>query len=189
MLGSALPLMMIARFLIAASCVTAQLAHAQGSAAKDVAAFRDGLEISVDGTAWASSRTVTLSPTRCPPSSTSPCAAGTPPLIVSVRFPALPDVVSGGELLAQLGESGSKEAHYFIRPVPANAGSPVCGGVLSVSSPQHAMRMAINLAAPGTPLPVTCRWSVLAGIPDPKAPHGFEMIWSDTATVHVVGKQ
>ena len=32
-------------------------------------------------------------------------------------------------------------------------------------------------------------WTVLAGVPNPKATNGFEMIWSDTATVHVVGKQ
>jgi hypothetical protein len=177
-------LLCVAPAVLAFGTASAQLSTSTGT----VAAFRDGLEISVDGNSWGQSRTVALSPSRCPPSSTSPCAAGTPPLVVSVRFPALPDVVDGGKVLAQLGESGSKEARYYIRPVPANAGSPVCGGVLSVSSPQPAMRMAINLAAPGTPLPVTCRWSVLTGVPNPKAAHGFDLIWSDTATVHVISK-
>lgn len=176
--------------LLVSGLTASGTAQAQSSSLADaVASFRGGLEISVDGSSWALSRTITLSQTRCEPATTSPCAIGTAALVVNVRFPSLPGVVAGAKILAQLGESGSGEARYFIRPVPANAGSSVCGGVLGVSKPLPNMRMAINLGDQGTPLPVTCRWSVLAGVPNPKSASGFDMIWSDTATVHVVTKQ
>ena len=180
----------IAPVLIACGAATgvAGSAGAQSSTSAAIAAFRQGLEISVNGGPWETSRTVVLSPTRCPPATSSPCATGTAPLVIGIRFPALPEVVDGSKVLSQLGEDGSRDAHYHIRPVPANAAGSVCAGGLNVPAPLPNMRVAINLGHPGTPLPVTCRWTVLAGVPNPKSPTGFDLIWSDTVTVHVISK-
>lgn len=179
-----LPVLLIA---LGAAVGAVDPAGAQSSSAA-VAEFRKGLEISVNGGPWEISRTVTLSPSRCPPATGSPCAPGTAPLVINIRFPALPDVVDGSKVLSQLGEDGARDAHYHIRPVPANAAGTVCAGGLNVPAPLPNMRVAINLGHPGTPLPVTCRWTVLAGVPNPKSPTGFDLIWSDTVTVHVISK-
>ena len=144
--------------------------------------------MSVDGRSWGQVRTVALGANRCEPARTSPCAAATPPLVVSIRFPSLPQTVDGAKVLSQLGESGEARARYFVRPVPANAASTVCGGGFSVSNPLTTMRVAINLGNPGAPLPVTCRWTAVAGVPDAASPVGFYLVWSDTVAVRVVTK-
>jgi hypothetical protein len=165
-------------------------AEAQSSSLADaIASFRGGLEISVDGNSWGQSKTVVLSAKRCSPATSSPCAHGTPPLVIEIRFPAIQNAVDGSRILAQLGESGSPTSHYYIRPVPANAAGTVCATGFNVPNPLANMRVSINLGDAGTPLPVTCRWSALAGVTNPKSPTGFDLVWSDTVTVHVVGKQ
>ena len=153
-----------------------------------IAAFRGGLEISADGSSWARRRIVPLSESRCARAASSPCAPGTAPLVLGIRFPKLPNAVDGAKVLSQLGESGSKTMRYFVRPVPANAASSICGGGFAVSNPLPDMRVTINLGNPGAPLPVTCRWTAVAGVPDTASPLGFDMVWSDTVVVEVISK-
>ena len=183
----ALALTMLTLPLAASLSQGATVASASVSSAP-IVAFRRGLEVSVDGSAWGRVRSVTLPPNRCAPGSVSPCSPGTPPLVLSVRFPALPQVVDGSKVLSQLGESGGPAVHYFVRPVPANAKSSVCGPGFAVSAPMNAMRVTINLGESGTPLPVTCRWTAVAGVPDASSPVGFYMVWSDTVVVQVSAK-
>jgi hypothetical protein len=156
--------------------------------ASSIAAFRKGLEVSVEGSPWGPSRTIGLPSSRCVPATTSPCAPGTPALIVNIRFPTLLNAADGASVLRQLGETGPAADHYFVRPVPANTSGTVCAGGFATPSPLGNMRMAINLGSPGTPLPVTCHWTALAGVSNPRSPGGIDLIWSDTVTVQVVAR-
>jgi hypothetical protein len=153
--------------------------------AHSIAAFRKGFEVSVEGSPWARSRTFSLPTPRCKPATSSPCVPGTPALLVKFRFPSLVNAVDLSQVLAKLGEAGGAGDHYMVRPVPANATSPVCAGGFTAPAPFNDMHLAINLGNPGTPLPVTCKWTVLAGVPNPTAKSGVELVWSDTVAVHL----
>jgi hypothetical protein len=154
--------------------------------ASELPRFRTGLEVSVEGSPWGHARTVALSPSRCRPATTSPCAPGTPAVIVNVRFPAVTGAVDMAQVRATLGEAGGAGNYYDIRPVPSNAVGTICAGGMIMSAPFSNMRMAINIGNPGTPLPVTCRWTVLVGIPGPRGT--VELVWSDTVTVQLVAQ-
>jgi hypothetical protein len=152
----------------------------------EVLAFRKGFEVSIDGSPWGPARTIALPLSRCVPATTSPCAPGTPAVLVNIRFPAVANAVDMSEVLSQLGESGGQGNHYMIRPVPANARGSVCAGGFIAPAPLGNMRMAINVGNPGTPLPVLCRWTALIGI---RLPGGkVELVWSDTIVAELVAK-
>jgi hypothetical protein len=48
--------------------------------------------------------------------------------------------------------------------------------------------MAINVGAPGPPLPLVCRWTALVGIPDPANTSRVAVVWSDTVVVQLITK-
>jgi hypothetical protein len=167
------------------------------SAAADAAAvmtFRRGLQVSLDGTTWTQSLTVDLPPSRCVPATSSPCAAGTAPLYVKIKFAGLPSPADAATVLRQLGMTPSGGAHYFVFPVPMNAaGTPagVCEGGFSspnAVTPSNNVHIGLVLDRPGAPLPVTCSWVVVAGIPRPGSATGVDLIWSDTVSVRAVAK-
>src|SRR5438309_365201 len=66
--------------------------------------FRKGLQVSYNGSTWGPARTIAVTKTECPVSTTSPCAAGTPALVVSFRFDTLPHPVELYKVLATIGE-------------------------------------------------------------------------------------
>jgi hypothetical protein len=149
--------------------------------------WRSGLQISVNGSAWDRSLTIGLTKVQCPPSPTSPCAAGSA-VAVDVRFPAVAQATDLAKVHAELGEvpeaGGSR---YEVRLVK-NLSSPLCDAGFVTSSAYAAARMAINVGAPGPPLPLTCRWTALIGIPDPLNAARVAVIWSDTVVVQLTSK-
>lgn len=181
-----------AAFAVSAAPTPAQRASSRvtntSEAPARVAAFREGFEASVDGGEWRRVAAVNLDSKRCPRSTTSPCAAGTPLVAVKIRFPSLDGALDLSRVLPQLGESAAAGWHYDIRPVPMNARGAVCSGGFRVASPFNDMHLAITLDAPGHQLPIECQWTVLAGIPNTNVPGGVQLVWSDTIHVHIARK-
>jgi hypothetical protein len=149
--------------------------------------WRTGLEISVHGTGWDRSLTVPLSKVQCPPSTTSPCAAGSA-VAVDVRFPPVAQATDLSKVHAELGEiPGATGNRYEVRLV-RDLSSPLCDAGFATSSAYASARMAINVGAPGPPLPLTCRWSALIGVPDPANASHVTVVWSDTVVVQLTSK-
>jgi hypothetical protein len=149
--------------------------------------WRNGLEISVNGSTWDRSLTVGLSKVQCPPSMASPCAAGSA-VAVDVRFPPVEQATDLAKVHAELGEiPGVTGSRYEVRLVRALS-SPLCDAGFVTSSAYASARMAINVGAPGPPLPLTCRWTALIGIPDPANASHVAVIWSDTVVVQITSK-
>ncbi len=152
-----------------------------------VLGWRNGLEISVNGSTWEHSITVGLSKVQCPPSTTSPCAAGSA-VAVDVRFPPVEQATDLSKVHAELGEiSGAPGSRYEVRLV-RSLSSPLCDAGFVTSSAYASTRMAINVGAPGPPLPLTCRWTALIGIADPANASHVAVVWSDTVVVQLTSK-
>ncbi len=185
---------MLIRWSLPCGVVLSQGAAAQKSAGPSVVvtptelraavtAWRSGLEVSVNGSGWNRSVAVTLTRAQCPPSETSPCASGSA-VGVDVRFPVVAQAVELTRTRAALSEppEGQSNARYELRLVRAQS-SPLCPNGFVVPAPANASRLAINLGPPGPPLPLTCRWTALVGVPDPNDPAKVTAIWSDTVSV------
>jgi len=149
--------------------------------------WRTGLEVSVHGGGWDHSLTVPLSKVQCPPSTTSPCAAGSA-VAVDVRFPPVAQATDLSKVHAELGEiPGATGNRYEVRLV-RSLSSPLCDAGFVTSSAYASARMAINVGAPGPPLPLTCRWTALIGVPDPANASHVTVVWSDTVVVQLTSK-
>jgi len=180
--------------LAAALLVGAHVALAQrqasanaSDASEAIASWRGGLAISVNGSPWERSVTVGLSKAQCPPSTTSPCAAGSA-VAVDVRFPPIDQATDLSKVHAQLGEApGPPGNRYEVRLV-RDRSSALCASGFEASSAYENSRMAINAGAPGPPLPLTCRWTALVGIPDPANASRIAVLWSDTVVVQLTSK-
>jgi hypothetical protein len=172
---------------VPAGAVDVSSSTASSKADTALLGWRNGLEISVNGSTWDRALTVTLSKVQCPPSPTSPCAAGSA-VAVDVRFPPVAQATDLSKVHAELGEiSGATGSRYEVRLV-RNQSSPLCDAGFVTSSAYASARMAINVGAPGPPLPLTCRWTALIGIPDPANASHVAVIWSDTVVVQLTSK-
>lgn len=154
-----------------------------------IAAWRTGLEVSVNGSGWNRTVSVALTKAQCPPSETSPCASGSA-VGVDVRFPAVAQAVELARTRATLGEPTEARAgvRYELRIVRTQS-SPLCPGGFVAAAPAGTSRLAINLSRPGPRLPLTCRWTAVVGVPDPNDPSKVMAIWADTASVLVTSKR
>ena len=153
-----------------------------------IAAWRSGLEVSVNGSAWSQSASVALTRAQCPPSDTSPCASGSA-VGVDVRFPAVAQATELAKARAALGETGGQSgARYEVRVVRSQS-SPLCPGGFAAASPETTSRLAINLGPPGPPLPLTCKWAAVVGVPDASRPSKVMAVWSDTVSVVLTSKR
>lgn len=149
--------------------------------------WRTGLEVSVNGSAWDRSLIVGLTKVQCPPSTTSPCAAGSA-VAVDIRFPPIAQATDLSKVHAQLGESaGATAGRYEVRLI-RSLSSPLCDAGFVTSSAYGNARMAINVGAPGPPLPLTCRWTAIVGIPGPGNASRVAVLWSDTVVVQLTSK-
>ena len=185
----------IAGLLLAgAGVVTAQRPVPAGSmdapsasATKDsaIVTWRSGLEVSVNGSAWGRTLSVVLTKAQCPPSASSPCAVGSA-VAVDVRFPPVEQAADLSKVHAQLGEAPvAAGSRYEVRLV-RSLSSPLCADGFETSSAYGNARMAIKVGAPGPPLPITCRWTAVVGIPQ-SASH-LAVVWSDTVVVQLTSK-
>ncbi|MGH7620358.1 MAG: hypothetical protein ACREPM_24340 [Gemmatimonadaceae bacterium] len=152
-----------------------------------IAGWRGGLEISVNGSAWERSLTVGLNKVQCPPSTASPCAAGSA-VAVDVRFPPVAAATDLAKAHARLGESSSASGNRYDVRLVKNLSSPLCAPGFETSSAYGNARMAINLGAPGSPLPITCRWTAIVGVLDPSNASRVLVVWSDTVVVQLTSK-
>ncbi len=152
-----------------------------------VLSWRNGLEVSVNGSGWDRSLTVGLTKVQCPPSATSPCAEGSA-VAVDIRFPPIEQAMDLSKVRPRLGEvPGATGNRYEVRLVRSRS-SPLCDAGFATSSAFGNTRMAIKVGAPGPPLPLICRWTALVGIPDPASASRVAVIWSDTVVVQLTSK-
>jgi hypothetical protein len=153
----------------------------------EIVGWRTGLEVSVNGSAWDRSVTVALTKAQCPPSESSPCAPGSA-VAVDVRFPPVEQAADLSKVHAQLGEAlGAAGNRYEVRLV-RSLSSPLCAAGFETSSAYGNARMAINVGAAGPPLPLTCRWTAVVGIPQPANASHVAVLWSDTVVVQLTSK-
>jgi len=151
-----------------------------------IATWRDGLEISVNGAAWERTLTVGLSKAQCPPSTSSPCAAGSA-VAVDVRFPPIAQAIDLSKARAQLGEAPSQSGDRYEVRLVREQSSALCAPGFSTSSAYANPRMAVNVGGQGPPLPLTCRWTAIVGIPDATGSH-VAVVWSDTVVLQLTSK-
>jgi hypothetical protein len=182
--------------VIALAVLGAHAARAQRSAsdvAPDqtssaaIASWRTGLEVSVNGSVWDRSVIVGLSKTQCPPSPTSPCEPGSA-VAVDVRFPPVTQATDLSKVRAQLGEPPSAAGNRYEIRLVRERSSPLCAAGFATSSAYGNARMAINVGAPGPPLPLTCRWTAVVGIPASGNSSRVAIVWSDTVVVQLTSK-
>lgn len=174
------------RIVVAVLALGARVASSQTPEIA-IQSWRSGLEISVNGSAWDRAVTVGLSKVQCPPSATSPCAAGSA-VAVDVRFPPIDLATDLSKAHAQIGEvAGPMGNRYEVRLVHEHS-SPLCADGFATSSAYGNTRIAINVGAPGPPLPITCRWTALVGIPTAGGSSHVAAVWSDTVVLQLTSK-
>lgn len=158
---------------------------------REVDAFKNGFEISLDGgTTWTKDGRYLVSP--CPTSTTSPCGAGAPTLAFMVRWP----------LISTAGDvSGGK--HYEINLAPGNSVSssqaaPICGAGGRTDYP--GVHVGVNPLNPyqvgngtimttGADMFFTCSWVVTAVVHDDLViTHPTTLIVSNMVHVLLTGK-
>lgn len=164
-------------------------ARAASSQTSDVAiqSWRSGLEISVNGSPWDRALTVGLTKVQCPPSSTSPCAAGSA-VAVDVRFPPIEIATDLSRAHAQIGEAAGPMGNRYEVRLVRELSSPLCADGFGTSSAYGNTRIAINVGAPGPRLPITCRWVALVGIPATSGSGHVAAVWSDTVVLQLTSK-
>jgi hypothetical protein len=154
-----------------------------------VAPFRHGLAVSINGSPWGPSRTVALTEQQCAASTTSLCAAGTPAVIVDVRWPTVRGGVDLTRVHTQLGEAAGAAGFFYEIRLVRSTSSPTCaGGFLSPAVPYTNNRVVVNVANP-SPAPyvqLLCQWTALMGVPDRTNRNHVILVWSDTVTAAVV---
>jgi hypothetical protein len=182
-------LLLVGAGVVAAQRPATGATDVSSNTAKDTAigSWRSGLEVSVNGSAWERSLTVALTKAQCPPSESSPCAVGSA-VAVDVRFPPIEQATDLSKVRAQLGEApGAAGSRYEVRLV-RSLSSPLCADGFETSSAYGNARMAINVGAPGPPLPLTCRWTAVVGIPQAANASHVAVVWSDTVVVQLTSK-
>jgi hypothetical protein len=174
--------------VVMVAVMSAHVGQAQPTA--DAAAyqhFRAGLELRLGDGGWGKSRSIALSPRDCPPAPEAPCSASAKPVLVDVRFAALPRPVELYKALSTIGENMPPgRERYMVRSVPARQPDAICGGGMTLTAPMANLHVAVNIANAGSHLPVSCQWTVLGANENAQAPSGFDVLWSDTITVQVV---
>ena len=175
-------------FVVTIAVMSASVVRAQESAgAAAYRHFRTGLELRLGDGSWAKSRSIALSSRDCAPAVEAPCGAGAKPVVVDMRFAALPRPVELYKALSSIGEHmPSGRDRYMVRPVPARQPNAICGGGMTLTAPVANLRLAVNIANVGARLPVRCQWTVLGANENPQAESGFDVVWSDTITIQVV---
>ncbi len=142
-----------------------------------VTAFRTGLQASYNNQPFGSTLTIT---THCTPGTTSACAAGTPMLSLTFRFPGLASAASLGPFSFKDGLQGTADWVYYVFMQVRDKG-PQCGGSASLPGPLNSFPENLDLTRNGPAFPVVCQWVAVGAT---KNLVGVaSLVWSDTVTV------
>lgn len=166
--------------------------------AKLVAAFRSGLEISVDdGATWMHGVPMAYT-TNCPGSITSPCGPGAPDyLTYKIRIPTMSPAVDLSEVDALRGHPSTAMGMYYeIALIQSSSsagtsGQPLCltgwrtSGAGDAPVYVYLTRPFLHQPGPsGTGLMLACNWAVTIGIRG-DIDHQLHVVTSDTVGVVV----
>lgn len=142
-----------------------------------VAAFRTGLQASYNNQPYGSTLTIT---THCTPGTTSACAAGTPPLSLTFRFPALAQAASLGPFSNKNGVPSTADWVYYMFMQVRDKG-PQCGGSSALPGPLYSFPENLDLTRNGPAFPVVCQWVAIGA--SKNLVGAASVVWSDTVTV------